>query len=246
MRTLTVLVIWALTAAVPTGQVLRAPEKTPEQALVDRAIEAAGGLEALKRHPAFVWKGEAQVHLQGKDLKIVGTWRIDPPDKAIVETRQEGQAPEESRTLVINGRQGFSLVNNVRSQLPAEELENERDAFYLYGLMRLLPLQDYAVRLTALPKSEDGLDALRVTQPERPDVDLFFDGDARLRRLLVETLDPVTNTRRRQNVKLDGEMTSRGIRWFRNLTITREDGPYFELTILTLDVLPGLADPRLR
>ena len=148
--------------------------------------------------------------------------------------------------MVINGRQGFSLANNVRSQLPAEILENERDQFYLYALMRLVPLQDYAIRLTALPKSEDGLDALRVTQPERPDVDLFFDGDARLRRLLVETLDPVTNTRRRQNVKLDGEMTSRGIRWFRNLTITREDGPYFELTILTLDVLPGLADPRLR
>ena len=105
--------------------------------------------------------------------------------------------------------------------------------------MRLLPLQDYTVSLTALPKSEDGLDALRVTQPERPDVDLFFDGDARLRRLLVETLDPITNTRRRQNVKLDGEMVSRGIRWFRNLTITRENGPYFELTITTLERAAG-------
>ena len=112
--------------------------------------------------------------------------------------------------------------------------------------MRLLPLQDYAIRLTALPKSEDGLDALRVAQPERPDVDLFFDGDARLRRLSVETLDPVTNTRRRQNVKLDGEMRAAGSAGSGTSTITREDGPYFELTILTLDVLPGLADPRLR
>src|SRR5687768_13207831 len=105
MRTATILVIGSLAATVPAGQVLRGPEKTPEQVLVDRAIEAAGGLEALKRHPAFVWKGEAQVHVQGKHLKIVGTWSIDPPDKAVVETRLDGQPPEESRTLVINGRQ---------------------------------------------------------------------------------------------------------------------------------------------
>ncbi|HYN10417.1 MAG TPA: hypothetical protein VES67_23720 [Vicinamibacterales bacterium] len=246
MRTPTLLVIWALAVATPVGQVFRAPEKAAEYALIDRAIEAAGGTEALKRSPAFVWKGEAQIHVQGRDLKIVGTWSIDPPDKAIVETRLEGQAPEETRTLVINGKQGFSIVKETREQLAEEVLENERDEFYLYSLMRLLPLLDSAVRLAGQPKSEDGLDVIRVSRPERPDVDLFFDADARLRRLSLETLDPVTNTRRRQNVKLDGELVSRGIRWFKNLTITWENEPYFELTILTLDVLPGLTDPRLR
>jgi hypothetical protein len=240
------LVIWALAAAAPAGQVLRAPEKTAEQILVDRAIEAAGGTEALKKNPAFVWQGEAQIHVQGRDIKIVGTWSIDPPDKAIVETRPQGQPPEESRTLVINGKQGYSIENNVRSVLPAEVIENERDEFYLYSLMRLLPLQDYSVSLTGLPKSDDGLDGVRVTKPERPDVDLFFDSDARLRRLSLETLDPITNTRRRQNVKLDGEVVSRGIRWFKTLAITWESEPYFELTISSLNVLPGLVDARLR
>ncbi len=246
MRTPTLLVIWALAVAAPTGQVLRAPEKTAEQTLVDRAIEAAGGAEALKKNPVFVWQGEAQIHAQGRDIKIVGTWSLDPPDKAIVETRPQGQPPEEARTLVINGKQGYSIVKDVRSVLPAEVLENERDEFYLYALMRLLPLQDYSVSLTGLPKSDDGLDALRVTKPERPDVDLFFDADGRLRRLSLETLDPITNTRRRQNVKLDGEIVSKGIRWFKQLAITWENEPYFELTIVTLNVLPGLADPRLR
>jgi hypothetical protein len=246
MRTPTLLVIWALSVTVPAGQIFRAPEKDPEHALVDRAIEAAGGTEALKRNPAFVWKGEAQIHVQGRDLKIVGTWSIDPPDKAIVETRPEGAPPEETRTLVINGKQGFSLVKETRSQLSEEVLENERDEFYLYSLMRLLPLLDSAMRLAGQPKSEDGLDVIRVSRPERPDVDLFFDADSRLRRLSLETLDPVTNTRRRQNVKLDGEIESKGIRWFRQLAITWENEPYFELTISTLDVLPGLVDPRLR
>jgi hypothetical protein len=39
---------------------------------------------------------------------------------------------------------------------------------------------------------------------------------------------------------------SRGVRWFKQMSITWENEPYFELTIVTLDVLPGLADPRLR
>ena len=116
---------------------------------------------------------------------------------------------------MINGKQGFSMVKETRSQLSEEVLENERDEFYLYSLMRLLPLLDSAMRLAGQPKSEDGLDVIRVSRPERPDVDLFFDADSRLRRLSLETLDPVTNTRRRQNVKLDGEIESKGIRWFK-------------------------------
>ena len=114
-----VLVIWALTVRFPRVRSCGRPKRRRNRPLWTAPSRPPAALEALKRHPAFVWKGEAQVHVQGKDLKIVGTWSIDPPDKAIVETRQEGQAPEESRTLVINGRQGYSLVNNVRSQLPA-------------------------------------------------------------------------------------------------------------------------------
>lgn len=246
MRTLTILTIWVLATAAPAAQIFRGPEKTPEQALVERAIEAAGGLAALKQSPAFVWKGEARVQVQGRDLKIVGTWSLDPPDRAIVETRLEGQGPAETKTLVINGKQGWAIVDNVRSQLEPEMLENERDQFYLYSLMRLLPLQDYAVSLTALPKSEDGLDGFRATRAERPDVDMFFDADAKLRRMSFETLDPITNTRRRQNVKLEGEVESKGVRWFRTMTITWEQEPYFALTITSLNVIPGLVDPRLR
>jgi hypothetical protein len=235
-----------LLTTTPGKQLVAPASKTPEVALVDRAVEAAGGEQALKRNPALTWTGEAKVHVQGRDLTIVGTWSLDPPDRAIVETRPAGDPPEAARTLVINGRQGWAIVKNERVQISAEQLENERDEFYLYSLIRILPLRDYAVRLEMLPKSEDGLDTIRVSRPERPDVDLFFDADNRLRRLSFETLDPVTNTRRRQNVRLEGEMVSRGVRWFKQLAITWENEPYFELTIATLDVQPGLVDPRLR
>jgi hypothetical protein len=238
--------ISALLTAAPGNQLVAPASKTPEAALVDRAIEATGGEQALKNYPALTWTGEANIYVQGRTTTIAGTWNIDPPDRAIVETRPAGDPPESARTLVINGRQGWAIVKNERVQISAEQLENERDEFYLYSLMRILPLRDYAVRLEMQPKSADGLEVLRVSRPERPDVDLFFDADNRLRRLSFETLDPVTNTRRRQNVRLEGEVVSRGVRWFKQLTITWENEPYFDLTISTLNVSPGLVDPRLR
>ena len=246
MRITYIFSICALLTASPDPQLFAPANKTPEVALVDRAIDAAGGEEALKKNPAFSWTGEAKVHVQGRDLTIVGKWLLDPPERAIVETRPAGEPADAARTLVISGKQGYAIVKDEREQLSPEDVENERDEFYLYSLMRMLPLRDYAVRLEAQPKSEDGLDVLRVSRPERPDVDLFFDAESRLRRMSLETLDPVTNTRRRQNVRLEGEVVSRGVRWFKQLTITWESEPYFELTISTFDVLPGLADPRLR
>jgi hypothetical protein len=157
------------------------------------------------------------------------------------------EPPDALRTLVISGKSGYAIVKDEREQISPEVLENERDQFYLYSLIRLLSLRDYGVRLEALPKSDDGLDGLKVSRPERPDVEMFFDPESgRLRRLSLETLDPVTNTRRRQNARLDGEVVSKGVRWFKQLSLTWENEPYFDLTITTFDVLPGLADPRLR
>jgi hypothetical protein len=246
MRITYIFGICALLTANPGAQLFAPANKTPEVALVDRAVDAAGGEEALKKNPAFSWTGETKIHVQGRDLTIVGKWLLDPPDRAIVETRPVGEPADAARTLVINGKSGYAIVKDEREQISPEMLENERDQFYLYSLMRLLPLREYGVKLESLPKTDDGLEGLKVSRPERPDVELFFDADARLRKLSLETLDPVTNTRRRQNVRLEGEVVSKGVRWFKQLSITWEKEPYFELTIVTLDVLPGLADPRLR
>jgi hypothetical protein len=246
MRITYIFGICALLTANPGVQLFAPANKTPEVALVDRAVDAAGGEETLKKNPAFSWTGEAKIHVQGRDVTITGKWLLDPPDRAIVETRPVGEAPDATRTLVISGKSGYAIVKDEREQISPEMLESERDQFYLYSLMRFLPLREYGVKLESLPKTDDGLEVLKVSRPERPDVELFFDADARLRKLSLETLDPVTNTRRRQNVRLEGEVMSRGVRWFKQMSITWENEPYFELTIVTLDVLPGLADPRLR
>ena len=60
MRITYIFGICALLTANPGAQLFAPANKTPEVALVDRAVDAAGGEETLKKNPAFSWTGEAK------------------------------------------------------------------------------------------------------------------------------------------------------------------------------------------
>lgn len=75
-------------AAIP--DVEQPPPPSPAQALLERAIAAAGGARALDEAAALSWNGQVTVHLPDRQLEIVGTWRLEPHDRAIVETRLAG------------------------------------------------------------------------------------------------------------------------------------------------------------
>jgi hypothetical protein len=199
--------------------------------LIDRAIAAAGGAETLSKYPVLSWNGAATIHAGGRAVAIVGTWTLEPPDRAVVRTRLADQPSASPRALIVEGTQGWTMVGDTRTPLTAEMLAAERDAFYLYWLMRIVPLTDPDMRLEAVPRATEGLDGVRVRRASRPDVDLFFDESGRLRRLSLVTMDATTGTRRRQNIRLEGESVDNGVRWFRSLVIHWEDRPYFELTL---------------
>jgi hypothetical protein len=199
--------------------------------VIDRAIAAAGGVETLSRYPVLSWNGAATIHAGDRVVNIVGTWTLEPPDRAVVRTRRADQPSASPRALIVEGTQGWTMVGDTRTPLTAEMLAAERDAFYLYWLMRIVPLTDPDMRLEAVPRATEGLDGVRVRRASRPDVDLFFDESGRLRRLSLVTMDATTGTRRRQNIRLEGESVDNGVRWFKTLVIHWEDRPYFELAI---------------
>ena len=67
----------------------------PARELLERAITAAGGAENLQRHSVFAWHGDGAVHAAGGQvIKIAGEWRVEPPDRAVVDTYvvEQGQA----------------------------------------------------------------------------------------------------------------------------------------------------------
>jgi hypothetical protein len=223
----------------------RPPPETARQ-LVDRAMVAAGGAERLAALKAFEWRGRAEAAIGGRaPLHLSGTWRLQLPDSAIVTTTIEGQAPTTARSLIISGRRGWSRTGRKLTPLTAELVAHERDQFYLYHLMRLVPLRGSAYRLSAPATDSLGRKRIRVSHAGRPSVDLAFDAAANLTGLTDSVTDPQSHRAVRQEVRLTGQLSVAGVRWPRRIAITWDGKPYFDLEILDVRPLAGLVDPSL-
>ncbi|HEU0016204.1 MAG TPA: hypothetical protein VFQ45_21170 [Longimicrobium sp.] len=243
------LAAFACAAAVAgcTGAARTALREDPSQVLLDRAIAQAGGAEALERARALAWQGDAAIHDGERTIRIAGTWGVQPPDTAVVATYDVTRGEASTRAMVVAAPRGWIIMPGAQPRpMPDAMLANERDQFYLYEVIRLVPLRDPRVTLTALPPDSAGRPGTRAEQPGRPRVDLYFDPAGRLVRLRTEVADPEGGPAVRQDVWLSGVMEAGGVRWPAELRITQDGAPYFTLSMRNLRVLPRLDDPRLR
>lgn len=219
-------------------------QDTPE-ALVRRAIDAAGGRARLEAAPALQWQGRAVIHTPGRDVTILGTWSIQPPDSAVVATYDSARGPGSTRRLILAGSRGWMQRDSQPTPMPNAILTEERHQFYLYSLLRLLPLQAPGVKLTRTVSDSAGNSGLLVESPGRLQVTMYFDRDGRVVRLRT-TFAVDSGPVERQDIRLEGTIESGGVRWFRRMVIDRGRKPYFELEVRTLQTLPRLTDPLLR
>jgi hypothetical protein len=214
-------------------------------ALVRRAIEAAGGREALQAAAALQWQGRAVIHLPGRDIRIEGTWSVQPPDSAVVATYDAVQGPRTTRRLILAAPRGWMQRDSQVTPMPNAVLTEERHQFYLYSLLRLLPLEAPGVRLTSVVSDSVGNSGLLVESPGRLPVTMYFDRSARVARIRT-TFAVDSGPVARQDIRFEGTIESNGVRWFRKIVIDRDRQPYFELELTSLQVLPRLTDPLLR
>src|SRR6185295_5152668 len=157
-------------------------QERPE-AVLRRAILAAGGPASLAAAKGLEWEAEALVHIPGRDIAIRGLWKIQPPDSAIVATYDTTRGPGTTRRMVVAGRHGWLERDSALIPLAAATLAEERHQFYLYSLLRLVPLQQRGVRLMPVPSDSAGNAGLRVEQPGRLPVTLYVDSAGQVARM---------------------------------------------------------------
>ena len=110
-------------------------------------------------------------------------------------------------------------------------LANEREQFYLYSLMRALPLLDPGTKVFAT-----GPRTLRVEREGRPAVDLVYDGAGWLDTLRTRVPDPEGDGMADEEITFTGEIVAGGLRWPRRINVSRNGEPYFDLEIEELSV----------
>lgn len=224
-----------------------APADDP-RALLDRAIAQAGGAQALERARALLWDGEASVHAGGRTVHIAGSWAVQPPDTAVVSTYEVSRGPAGTRALIVAAPRGWIWRDSALTRMPDAMFANEKDEFYLYDVMRLVPLREPRVTLHAIPADSLGQAGFRAERPGRPVVELYFDANGRLAHLRTHVQNPEGGggPAVQQDLWLSGTLQAGGIRWPASILITMAGAPYFDLTLRNLRVQPRIDDPRLR
>jgi hypothetical protein len=210
-------------------------------AVVDRAIAYAGGAALLAKNRALEWDGAATIHIPGRTIEIAGTWRVQPPDRAVVSTYEVAKGPSTARTLILSGSRGW-LQQAAVTPMPPDVYAEERHQFYLYALLRALPLRGAELTVEALPSTALG-SVLRVRAPTRPDVTLTVNAEGQIVHMRTVFATVGGREQAAQELTLSGQLESGGLRWFRQMTITRDGAPYYEMRLDRVRFLPELPDP---
>jgi len=233
-RIVLVLAIAALSACMHAAPA----RSSPEQALLQRAIDAAGGEAALSRARVLSWTGEASVFAGDKRIELGVESRVEPFVGARSDTWLLAQGRATLRTLQVDGGQGVMIRDGATTPIPQAMLHHEQAQYAIYGLMRLLPLRDAGVRLHLLPADKDGLRGMHVEHPRAPPVDMFFDVHERLAYLTDQVPGPDGNGDIAQRFEFEGTIEAGGVRWPRTLRISQNGKSYFELRLRTFRVEP--------
>jgi len=233
------MVLWVIAAAAarPAGSpAQRAAPDVRADALLQKAIDASGGEAALTRARVLRWTADATVHAGERQIHLSGRWEVEPPDRAVTATWEKDKGEASTRRLIIDASGGWMERNAQRTPMPPAMLAHERDQFYLYSIMRLVPLRDPGVRLSVSPASSATGPGLLVTRDGRPDVQVFFAANGRIARLRTRVTDPSSGRPVVEDLVTTGTIAANGVRWPRAIIITWDGKPYFDMVIKELEV----------
>jgi hypothetical protein len=212
-------------------------------ALLERAISAAGGAANLQRHRVLSWHGTASINVSGRTVRIEGDWKIEPPDRAHIETFEVDKGPASTRSLFIDGDKGWTTRDGKSLVLPQLFVGNEREQFYLYWLVRLVPMLGKEFRLTTVEPDEQRRPGFRVERDGRRDATLYFTPDARLARIVSTVTDPTSGADLPQELRFTGNIAAGGIRWPRRIQVVQKETVFFDLELSDLQTLDTLDIP---
>lgn len=152
---------------------LQAGDRDRALAVIDKAITAHGGANALDKSHMRSRTGEGIVMLGGK-TRLATEEIIHLPDRCRLVVN-----PQRNRViLVLNGNKGWMQAGGITQEMPRPALKEKQDELYVWWLMSLTPLrkEEFQLKLLADAKVNDSDTAVvLVSRKDSPDARLFFD-----------------------------------------------------------------------
>ncbi len=159
---------------------LRADDRADALAVVDEAIKAHGGTDALAKAQSFTRSGSGTVSLFDKAIAITSEQTVSLPDRS----RLAIEIDKKTRiTAVLNGDKGWESAGGPATEMAAARVKELADETYVLWLATLTPLKKDTFLLKALPEKKVNAKpavGLAVAAKGRPDVRLYFDKETHL------------------------------------------------------------------
>ncbi len=212
-----------------TTTTARADEPAEVRAILDKAVQAAGGEANLARARTYTQKATGKFFGPARPVAFTGEWVVNLPAQVREAIEAESDGMKFRAVKVIDGDKGWLRVNNGSAEeLDKDALAEAREQLYALDVATLLPLKEKEYTLAALGESKVGerpAVGVKVTRPGRPAVSLSFDKEKGWL-LRVEFSAPFRKTSARWEIVYDDYHDVGGLKRPKKTTI-RRDGKVF-------------------
>lgn len=173
----------AFAVVAAAGLPARADDKDPN-AIVDKAIKAAGGEEKLKKLVAISLKTKATVTFNGDDNPLTSQATYQGLDRYRNDFEIEFQGNNVKGAVVLNGDKGWRKFGDQTSPMDDDALANEKHQVALQVLpVKLVVLKEKGYKLEAAGEQKVGdkpAAGVKVTCPGGKDLTIYFDKESGL------------------------------------------------------------------
>jgi hypothetical protein len=176
-------VLGATLVVVLAASAVRAGDRDAALVVVDAAVKAHGGADALDRAQTALRTASGTLKTFGKDAPFTEelVWQLP---QRLRRTLEIGSGPDRSRlVIVVAADKGWQTTGGMVTELGTERLRELHEDAYLLWLATLTPLRQEGVELSPLPESRlDGRPVLsiRASGKGHADVRLSFDKESGL------------------------------------------------------------------
>jgi hypothetical protein len=215
------------------GGPARAEDDAKAKAVLDKAIEAHGGVAELKKLHSVLQKMKGTIHVMGMDIPFTGDF-YESGERIRVEIEIDVNGMKFPVINVVNKDKGWTKVMDKTMELDKDKIAEGREQLYVAKVVTLAPLKNkgYTVSLVGDDKvGSTEVTVLRVTRKDHRDVSLFFDKKTNL---LLKSESRVKDDMSGQEVneeRLYSDYNDKGLRQPKKLAIKRDGKAFIEAEV---------------
>jgi hypothetical protein len=215
-----------------TGGPARADDQAECLKIVDKAIQATGGLEKLQKVKAATWKAKGKIYVMGLEIPFTGESAEQLPGQFKFAFEGEVMGQKFVFVEVINGDRGWVKMGDDVMEMDKDQLAEAREELHATWVGYLYPLKDKAFTLAPLGevKVEDRpAVGIKASYKDRRDVNLYFDKETGLPVKVEHRVhDEMSGMEVNQETFLSDYQDFDGIKWAVKFVIKRDGKPFLE------------------